>query len=150
MLILIIALILLLYTRIWDYKHIIDDPVPREKAPWHPPMKMPPSYYEKKRPIMYSITTIGTYIGVCLGVYVNFGWEAALLYAVFPLNVSQAIWQVGGFYGAGVLFVLTGMYFLPFGPWGGVLSACMYYWALQSSFSTLPYIVLVILKISGL
>jgi len=137
---LIFAAVILLYYRTWNYKNVIDDSVPREAYLWfHLDGAEAPGFFEKQRNIMYCITNIGTFLGVILAIYMIFGWQAALLYAVFPLNVSAVTWSVGNMYMTTTLFILTGFYFAKTFAWGVVVSLPFYYAGLHSTVSAIPY-----------
>ena len=107
-----IPIILLLYLRTWKYFQLIDDFVPRGgyllilgDKPKHP------SFYDKRRPIMATVTNIGIFTATCFVIHHLWGWKAALLYAVFPLNVSGVAWSTGNYYMSTVFLILTSYFF---------------------------------------
>jgi len=143
-LLLILIILLALYGRTWNYKNLIDDCTPRDKAPWYT-VEVDYHFYDKKRPIMYVVTNITVFYFACVAMYLNFGFYPALLYAVIPTNTQAGTWQVGSFYMTTTLFLLTGYYYMTHYEWGWIVSAVMYLSALNSTVSAMPYIAVIII-----
>lgn len=139
-----IPIILLLYVRTFRFSCLIDDHVPRggyllnlTEKPDHY------TYYDQRRSILATVTNIGVFMASCLGVHLNFGWQAALLYAVFPLNVCGVAWTTGNYYQSTVLLILTCYYFVTHFGWvGDLLGAVFYVSALGSTVSAIPFALL--------
>src|SRR3972149_2339445 len=93
-----IPVILFLYLRTWRYNYLIDDPVPRDGYLYSLSVKVPHTWYDRRRTVMATVTNIGVFISSCAYVHLLFGWKAALLFAVFPLNVVGTAWITGNYY----------------------------------------------------
>ena len=136
----ILILLILLYSRTFNYKKIIDDNVPRSGYLREMTTQaIDYKFYEQIRPKMYFITNLFTLYGACLGVYLLWGFRPALLYALMPLNVEAGCWSVGNMYMTTVLFILTAYYFLITYTWGFIVSLIFYHFALHSTVSAIPY-----------
>jgi len=88
---------------------------------------------------MATVTNIGVYTAVCGYIHLLFGWKAALLFAVFPLNVSGVAWVTGNYYMSTVLLVLAAWHWLSQGV--PLAAAAFYGAALNSTLLSLPFIV---------
>ena len=137
-----IPIILFLYYRQYKFKMLIDDPVPRDGYLYELPRKPHFSFYDKKRPLMATLCNIGTFMAVCGYLHHLFGWQVALMYAVFPLNVSGVAWNTGNYYMSTVLLVLAGYSFV--GVYFGTVTALFYAAALNSTISSVPFVLLVL------
>ena len=128
--------------RQYSYRYLIDDPTPRngylygDLSP-----KFPYTWYDRRRPLMATITNIGVFVAVCGYIHLLFGWKAALLYAVFPLNVSGVAWITGNYYMSTVLLCLASYAALGYGLIGAGVSAVFYGAALNSTLLSLPFFV---------
>ena len=136
-----LPIILLLYTRTWKFNNLIDDHVPRggyllnlnEKPEHH-------SYYDKRRPILATITNVGVFVAVCFAIHHTFGWKSALLFSVFPLNVNGVAWTTGNYYMTTVLFIVTSFYFVQhLGLIGDIAGVIFYVAGLGSTVSAIPF-----------
>lgn len=108
-----IPVILLLYGRQYKYHILIDDPVTRDQCPWYfNPKKLPPEVYEKRKSLLSVITNVGVFIACCGYIHALWGWPAALLFSVFPLNCSGAVWNTGNYYMSSCLLILSAYFFL--------------------------------------
>lgn len=139
---LISLLILFLYFKTWKYCWNIDDHVPRKDYLWvvpPPPHKI--EHQLTRRDKLATFTNIGTYILVCGMIQYLWGWKVALLYAVYPTNVSGVAWgKTGNYYMTTVFLILTSYFFLLYKTiWGTVISAVFYYSALESTVSAIPF-----------
>ena len=134
----IILLVLILYARTWNYFNITDDKVRREEYLWVLGGRVDPKFYLTKRTPMYTITNIGVFLA-CIGyMYLLFGWRAALLFAVFPLNVSGVAWATGNYYMTSCLFVLFSYWLVTLGIWGVAVSLLPCYVSMLSTVSAIP------------
>lgn len=135
-----IPIILFLYLRTWRYYYLIDDPVPRDGYLYELPRKVGPEWYDRRRPLLATVTNIGVFMASCGYIHYLFGWKAALLYAVMPLNVSGVAWNTGNYYMSSVLLVLGVWMFLSLKTWAGAgVSAALYAAALNSTLSSVPF-----------
>jgi len=134
------AVILILYGRTYKYNKLIDDPVPREGYLWTlTEKKVDYKFYDEKRSLLATFTNIGTTIATCLAIQMCWGWQAALLYAILPTNVSATSWTTGNYYQTTVLFVVTAYYFFIQQTWWGIILSVIFYWsALESTVSAIP------------
>ena len=140
-----ILLILFLYLKTRKYRWVIDDHILRKDYYWVcPPPKAPRGFDDTVRSPMATFTNIGTFILVCLLIDHLFGWKPALLYAVMPTNVGGVAWgRTGNYYMTTVFFVLAAYFFFITGTlWGLVLACILYFTALHSTVSALPFPVL--------
>lgn len=112
------AIILVLYHKQTKYDRLIDDPVPRDGYLYELPRKVKHTWYDQRRSLTSVLTNIMTFIAVCGYIHILFGWKAALLYAVFPLNVCGVAWITGNYYMSTVLLTLAGIKTLEFGMAG--------------------------------
>lgn len=137
---LITALILALYTKTWKYKYLIDDQVPRGGYLYVVTMdKYDKNFYEQTKPILATLTNIGVFLATCLAIQAVWGWKAALLYAVMPLNVSGVAWNTGNYYMTTVLFIVVTYFLTTFGMLGTALGISFYVAALGSTVSAIPF-----------
>jgi len=140
-LILILLVIFILYYRTKNYCLLIDDPVPRGGYLYMGPQKVDKEFYNNKKSMMAFITNIGVFSAVCGYVYVLWGWQAALLFAVFPLNVFGVAWNTGNYYMSTLLLILTAHYFLiTENIFGVIVAMCFYAAALNSTINALAYV----------
>lgn len=137
-----IPIILYLYLRQYKYNLLIDDPVPRNGYLYELPRKPHYSFYDKKRSLLATFTNVGTFMAVCGYLHYLFGWQVALMYAVFPLNVSGVAWNTGNYYMSTVLLCLAG--YMCMGTLYGIPTALFYAAALNSTISSIPFVALVI------
>lgn len=139
-----LLIIIFLYYRTWNYKNIIDDNSSR--SDYLRVLNMGTQYldyFEKQRNISYVLVNLATTFGVLLALYLLFGWKVALIYAVLPHNTCGSAWRIGNMYQTTVLLLLTAFFFLQFGVAGAIASACLYYFAMESTVSAIPYICVV-------
>ena len=137
-----IPIILILYLRTWKYNVLIDDPVKRDGYMYIITYKKTdPRLYEVRRSLLATFTNIGVYISVCSYIHYLWGWKAAVLFSLFPLNVSGVAWTTGNYYMSTVLLVLS-TYLLQINPSFITTSVAllMYVAALNSTLSSIPYI----------
>ena len=136
-----IPVILYLYLRTWKYNVLIDDPVKRDGYMYViTSKKEDPALYEKRKSLLATFTNIGVFIAVCGYIHYLWGWKAALLYAVFPLNVSGVAWTTGNYYMSTVLLVLATHLSLST-PYIGIVFALLFYTAaLNSTLMCIGYI----------
>lgn len=135
------GLIIALYAKTYRYKNLIDDPVPRDGYLYEGPRKVSPSFYENRRPTLATVTNIGVFIASSLYVYLLWGFQAAVLFAVFPLNVFSTAWTTGNYYASTVLLILASHYFLGMeNIYGAVLAMALYGAALNSTVNALAYV----------
>ena len=137
----IIAVVLFLYSRTWNYNLLIDDNVKRDRLLWDITTKrIDHSFYDQKRTLLSVVENITVLTGSCFVLYFKFGFWPALLYAVFPVNVSSAAWVTGGFYQTTVFLTLTADYLLGMDNFVWHIIAGIIYWgALESTVSAIPY-----------
>ena len=134
--ILITLIVLLLYLRTWNYQYLIDDICDRHHylTTMTSEIDNDKSFYDKKRTPMYCITNIATLLFTSLCIHLIWGFYPALLFAVFPLNVSSTSWKIGNMYLTSVFLCLVSYYFmLNYGLFGILLSIPFYIGALHSS-----------------
>jgi len=137
-----IPIILLLYIRQYKFCQAIDDPVPREGYLVEFPRKVDPSYYDKRKPLLWTITNITVFIFTCIAIHLLFDWRVALLYAVHPCNTQSVVWgRTGNYYMSTCL--LTLMALLSHGEWWGMP---FYLASLHSTLNGLPLPFLAILN----
>lgn len=104
-------LILILYARTYKYHCLIDDPVPPSGYLYELPRKVNPDFYDQRKPLLWTIKNIVVFMGVCSLIYAIFGIKPAILYAIYPINVSGVAWgRTGSYYMTTVLFVLMAHY----------------------------------------
>ena len=134
-----IPVILILYVRTWRYNYLIDDPVGRDEYLYSLSVKVLYPWYNRRRTVLATATNIGVFISSCAYVHLLFGWKAALLFSVFPLNVVGVAWITGNYYMSTVLLVLAAWYWLIHGV---PLAAMAFYGAaLNSTLLSIPFIV---------
>ena len=135
-----IPVILLLYLKTWKYNYLIDDFVPRGGYLYVLGERPEdPKFYDTRRPIMATVTNIGVFLATCLAIHHIWGWKAALLYAVFPLNVGGVAWITGNYYMTTTLLVLVSYFFTLKGIVGTAVSIPFYVAALGSTVSAIPF-----------
>lgn len=140
-----IPIILFLYFRTWKYNTLIDDHVPRDGYMYQiTTERQDPQTYEHQRSILATIVNVGVFIATCSYIHYLFGWKAALLYSVFPLNVSGVAWTTGNYYMTTVLLFLAG--YMSISIIGGIVGICLsgaFYGAmLNSTLSGMPFAVI--------
>jgi tetratricopeptide (TPR) repeat protein len=144
------GLVLGLYFKTYKYKNLIDDPVPRDGYLYEGPRKVSPSFYETRRPLLATITNIAVFMVSSLYIYLLWGFKAAVLFAVFPLNVFSAAWTTGNYYASTVLLILASHYHLLMGNiFGTVLAMVFYGAALNSTVNALSYCFIAPLFVPG-
>lgn len=137
-LIAILLIAILLYFRTWKYKLLIDDPVPRNGYLYELPRKVEPSWYDKQRPILATVTNLGVFLTSIGYIYVLYGWRPALLYAVFPLCTLSVCWITGNYYQTTALLILATIYCLENASLLIlILGMCFYAAALNSTINSL-------------
>ena len=139
--ILAVILVLVMYWQTKKNCKLIDDPVPRGGYLWVVPEKrIDPKVYEERWSWVGWATNVWVYVGVCVGVWMNWGWEASVLYAVYPVNVCGVAWLTGNYYMTSGLFVVVSYWMAThYGAMGGIGSAVFYQAGLHSTLSALPY-----------
>lgn len=91
-----IPIYLFLYLRTFKYKILIDDNTDRKDYLWMSKQpKWNPETYKKVRDKKKTLEGIFISLSVLGCLHYLFGWKVALMYAVFPLNVSGFAWQTG-------------------------------------------------------
>jgi len=147
---LLVFIVLVLYLRSYKYNYLVDDYIKRsgyliQSVAF---IKYPPGFYDQKKPILSTFTNISVFLASCGWVYHLFGWPAALIYAVHPLNVHTVCWNTGNYYGTTNLLVLTSFYFATFSLFPHFLNfpiveytiaLCFYVAALGSTVSAIPF-----------
>lgn len=132
-----IPLALILYARQYKYHILIDDPVRRDDCPHVVPTdKVPAQTYQKRKSLLAVATNLVVFLACCGYVQLLWGWPAALLFAVFPLNVCGAVWNTGNYYQSTVLLVLTTHYLLTVWGIAGAWVSIFFYWAALNSTPT--------------
>jgi len=135
------GVILLLYARTYKYHRLIDDPVPRDGYLYEGPRRPDPSFYDVRKSTMASVTNIGVFAAACLMINHIWGWPAALLFAVFPLNVFGVAWNTGNYYMSTALLVLAAHWCLTMNNiWLAALACVFYAGALNSTVNALAYV----------
>jgi len=135
------ALALLLYLKIYKYNYCIDDICKRH----HYLTTMTgdiddKNYYNQRRSTFDTVTNIGVFIATIWYVYLIFGFWPAILFTVFPLNVGSVAWKSGGMYMETCLLIVATHYFvINYEPWGLALAFILYWGALESTVSAIPY-----------
>lgn len=100
---------------------MIDDPVPRGGYLYEMPRSETHEWYDRERGWVASVVNTVVYMCVCGYVHYLFGWKAAVMYAVYPLNVSGGAWSTGNYYMSTVLLCLAAYTVIGFiGAVGGV------------------------------
>jgi len=144
-----IPIILLLYYRTYRYRYLIDDPVPRDGYMYvatnssvsQEEKNEKKKFYENVRVPMATITNIGVFIITCSYIHYLWGWKAALLFAVFPLNVSGVAWVTGNYYMTTALLVLATHLLIGLQtPIFAFLATFFYAAALNSTLNSLTYV----------
>ena len=137
-----LPVILILYLRTIKYCNLVDDFVGRRgylinlsERPSHW------SFYDKIKPRLQAIMNIAMFIAACVVVHQIFGWKAALLYSVFPLNVSGVAWTTGSVLYMTAAFLVFTSYFLFSGglPIFTAISPAIYFASLHSGVSGIPF-----------
>lgn len=139
---LIFLIIVSLYWRTRTYKHLIDDQSKRSDYLWTVIMKKAdPEFYQSQRSLTkYVIPGILVLTGNSFLIHYYFGFWAALLYAVHPLNVSQASWMIGRWYGESTFLTLISHGFLVSGM--ALPAALAYGGALMITVNAIPMLVM--------
>jgi len=141
-------IILLLYLRTYKYKYLIDDHVERNGMyTVIPPPPVPfidgKRYDDNQRSYLTTFTNLTVYMLVCLMINYLWGWKVALIYCVLPTNVSGVAWKTGNYYMTTVFLILGSYCFLAYlQPWGVIVSYFLFYGALHSTVSAVPFAVL--------
>jgi len=130
-----IFLVILLYYRQWKYKLLIDDPVGRDGYLYEMAKKVKIEWYDRRRSLTSVVVNVVTMVSVCGYIHMLWGWKAAVLYAVFPLNVTGVAWNTGNYYMSTVLLCLAGMAYSDILP----LSLAFHVAALNSTLLSLPF-----------
>lgn len=135
-LLLIMAIIILLYWKVYNFNYIIDDIVRRWDYLYIVPRESPPPNFYQMRPNPWRnfLPVITHMLNVWL-LYIMFGTTPALLFAVFPLSVNGAAWKTGGYYSLTTFLALTAYYFIAFNPnvFGALLGATFFAAALGTT-----------------
>ena len=105
-------IILFLYYRTYKYEYLIDDPVPRDKVYLWGAQRVRSDWYERTRPLAGTIINILVFMGCTGYIHLMWGFKAALIYSVFPLNVCGVAWRTGNYYQTCVLFCLATLYWM--------------------------------------
>lgn len=133
-----LLVIVILYWRVYGYRKLIDDAVPRDGYLYEGPRRVDPGFYQEGRGLVAFLTNLGVFMGVCGYIDHMWGWRAALLYAVYPMNVVGVAWVTGNYYMSTVLLVLASHYFLQTHIW--FMSLMFYAAALNSTTNALSYV----------
>ena len=147
----ILVIILILYLKTYKHFNLIDDACERSDYLVNETdmVAVPEGFWTKRRTYWVTFQCIFIYILSCWGIYLNFGFWPALLFAVHPLNTSMGAWKIGSLiYGTTVFFLMVVWYFANHGTWG-ILVALPFYWmALSCSLSAIP-MALILLVYTG-
>lgn len=143
----IISIIILLYYRTYKHENVIDDSCNRhhylreETANVDKKLPNKKKFYTSRRNPWITVESIITHIISCLCIYMIWGFEASLLYAVCPFMAHCVAWKTGALiYGTSTMFLLIAHYFIiTFGWWGLLVGAVFYYCSITVSLSGLPY-----------
>lgn len=136
----IILLIFALYLRTINYHYVIDDYIPRSGYP-HPPKEATnPKFFLGAPPVWYRLAMITMHAVNASIIYMIWGWQAALIFAVHPMGIWGTAWVTGNYYATTAYFTLIAFYFMHTFPiWGMVPAAVFYLCALNSTFDALPF-----------
>lgn len=143
----IIVGVFILYWRCLDYNYLIDDNVRMWGYLYIVPEQAPnPSFYSSKPPKSWRLYPI---ILHCMNIFVIsqlWGWKVALLFAVFPINVSGVAWMTGGYYSLTTFFALISWFFVTIytNIIGGLIGSIFYTAALGCTIAAigLPFVFL--------
>lgn len=112
-LILALVLIVVLYYKTVGYCHLIDDIVPMKDYLYVIPATGPqPGFYLSKPHISKRLWAIFVHMFTTFMVYLILGGKAALLFAVFPINVNNVAWITGSYYSTTAMMTLISYYFV--------------------------------------
>lgn len=138
----IIVGVFILYWRTLDYKYLIDDIVRRWGYLYCVPETAPPPEFYNETPHwwrhLWLIITHG--MNIFLIGYM-WGWEVALIFAVFPINVTCTAWITGGYYSLTTFFTLTAWFFVTQYPnyIGGFIGSIFFTAALGSTITCVGF-----------
>ena len=136
--------ILAIYGKTYRYNLLIDDEVPRQGylvvLTTDEGIRPKPEFYEQKRSWLYTFTALGTFALCVFAIYIQWGFWAALLFTVCPLNVCGVAWGTGSYYMATVWFILVANYFANhIGLFGKFLSVGFFWVSLETTVSAFAY-----------
>ncbi|NCB43892.1 MAG: hypothetical protein EOM59_14935 [Clostridia bacterium] len=145
-LVLIIALIVALYARTYNYMYVIDDYVKRQFYPHPHPTPVEASFYDTKPTWYYRAFMVGMHCVNTSIICLLWGWQPALLYAVHPMCVWGVAWVTGNYYATTTFFCLVAYYIVHTFPnfWGALASSIIFWGALNSTYDcfALPFLFL--------
>ena len=152
---LIAVLILILYVKSINYKYVIDDYVRREGYLWNVPTEgQNPAFFDTKPTRTYRMFMIGMHIVNSWIIYMLWGWQASLIFAVHPMSVWGVVWVTGNYYATTAYFTLIAYFFLTQLPTlvGIPVGLVFYLCALHSTVDalTFPFFMTMINPIVGL
>ena len=114
--------ILVMYWRTLKYNYLIDDNVKRDGYLYEVPLQAPraevkdgkviPCIYDRQPSKWYRLFMIGMHCVNTSVVYLLWGWQAALLFALHPIGVWGTAWVTGNYYATTTYFCLIAYYFL--------------------------------------
>ena len=138
---LIIALIIALYARTYNYKYVIDDYVKRQFYPHPHPTQVQAVFYTTKPTWYYRAFIVAMHCVNTSIIYLLWGWQPALLFAVHPMTVWGVAWVTGNYYATTTFFVLISYYIVHTFPniFGGLASAGIFWGALNSTYDCLSF-----------
>jgi hypothetical protein len=139
----IIALIILaLYIKSLKYNYVIDDYVRREEYLWNVPKESQhPKFFDTRPSEYYRLFMIGMHIVNSLVVYLLWGWQASLLFAVHPMSAWGVAWVTGNYYATTAYFTLIAYFFLVKMPLliGVPAGMIFFYCALNSTVDSMSF-----------
>lgn len=138
----IVFIILIIYTRTFWHQNVTDDICVRsDYLNIFTQEKDDVTFYNKRRTVGTTLQCLSIFILSCYCIYIQFGFWPALLFAVYPLNVSGVAWKIGSYlYMTSTLLVLIAHYFVThFGLVGLGIASVVYFTALHSGLNALAY-----------
>ena len=140
-LLVILSLIILLYTRSLNYNWMPDDAVPRDRYLYDVPDIFPSYNFLRQKP--HKRVRIWCIANHCINtsfIYVLFGWKASLIFAVHPVAVEMTCWITGNYYaGTTTLILAAYLCIQQFGIYGVIPAIIFYMAALYSTITALGF-----------
>lgn len=151
---LILALIVLLYFRVKDNFWNIDDNVAQEDYLYKVPIDGPDEkMFDIKAPTIVNLRPIVFHLLNTTVIWHLWGWPAALIYAIHPVNANFVAWKTGCYYGITTFLALSTYLVIHDFPnvFGAILGSVLFYGALESTITaiSLPFVFLLTMNPYG-